>query len=202
MPSEARGNAIVTPSSPIADHVPAWLDPGLEDERLRLHLGGWQVRPGWKILNIQQRPGVDFIGDCCDLSRFAAGSVSAVYASHVLEHLSHQGELPRALAEIRRIMIPDGILLMSVPDLEILCSLFLDKTLDTNERLRVMSMMFGGQVDSYDFHKVGLWREYVAYLLRQAGFRRVNQVPEFGIFSDASRTTVRGRSISLNLIVN
>ena len=120
----------------------------------------------------------------------------------MLEHVSHRDELPAALSEIRRILAPDGLFLMSVPDLEALSALFLDKSLDLGERLRVMSMMFGGQVDEHDFHKVGLWRDYLAILLGQAGFKKVNQVPEFGIFKDASRTRVRDQLISLNLIIS
>jgi hypothetical protein len=64
-----------------------------------------------------------------------------------------------------------------------------------------MMIMFGAQADEHDYHRVGLWREYLAALLGQAGFRRVDQVPLFGLFRDSSTVTVRGRNISLNLIV-
>jgi hypothetical protein len=75
------------------------VDPGFEDGKLRLHIGGRIKRAGWKILDVSQRPEVDFIGDCCDLSRFATASVSTIYASHVLEHLRYRDELPVALSE-------------------------------------------------------------------------------------------------------
>jgi len=189
-------------SLPIANLVPAWLDPGCEDGRLRLHIGGWARRPGWKILDIQAGPIVDFVGNCRDLSQFGDGTVSAVYASHVLEHLPYRDELPKALSEIRRILTTDGIFLMSVPDLEVLCQLFLDRELPFKERLTVMAMMFGGQNDDHDFHYVGLWREHLGRLLAQAGFRRVDQVPVFGLFQDSSSANVRGRYISLNVIVS
>src|SRR3970040_2204430 len=73
-------------------------------QTLRLHVGGWQVMPGWKILNVQPGPGVDYVGDCSDLGQFADGSVEEIYASHVLEHLGYIENLPRALAEFRRVL--------------------------------------------------------------------------------------------------
>lgn len=187
-------------TSPIAGIVPRWLDPGVDDGRLRLHIGGQEPRAGWKILNIQERPGVDFVGDCCNLSQFADKSVSAVYASHVLEHVSHRDELPKAISEIRRVLIPDGVFLFSVPDVKVLCELFLDETLRYGQRHHVMRILFGGQIDAHDFHKVGLWHGYLVRLMKDAGFNRARQVPAFGLFDDASNTKIRNRSISLNMI--
>ena len=54
---------------------------------MRLHIGGEEIKEGWKILNIQKKPGVDFIGDITDLSQFDDESIEEVYASHVLEHV-------------------------------------------------------------------------------------------------------------------
>lgn len=187
--------------NPLASVVPAWLDPRVDDDRLRLHIGGQEARPGWKILNIQPGAGVDFVGDCSDLSRFCDGTVSVVYASHVLEHLSHNDGLPRALAEIRRILTPDGVFLMSVPDMRLLCEIFLEKDISLQDQHTVMLMLFGGQIDAHDFHCVGFWREYLAYLFNRAGFSRVTQVETFGIFQDSSSAFFRGRYISLNLVV-
>ena len=187
---------------PIAKYVPDWLDPGYEDERLRLHIGGRYSRPGWKILDIQAGPSVDFVGDCQNLSQFGDATVSAIYASHVIEHLSHRNELEQALTEIRRVLMKDGVFLMSVPDLSVLCELFLDQSLSFKDRSTVMYMMFGGQLDAHDFHRVGLWRDYLGQSLSAAGFRRVDQVPVFGLFHDSSLASVHGRYISLNVIVS
>src|ERR1035437_5557082 len=86
---------------------------------LRLHIGGDQPLAGWKILNIQPGPHVDYVGNCVDLSRFAANSAAEVYASHVLEHLGYQSELLHTFKEIHRILQPGGAFAFSVPDLEI-----------------------------------------------------------------------------------
>src|SRR4051812_17814109 len=93
------------------------------DEPLRLHVGGESVKPGWKILNIRRGPGVDFVGDCRDLSQFADESVAAVYGSHVYEHLDYAGEVQKAMAEVHRVLKPGGEFFIAVPDLERLCRL-------------------------------------------------------------------------------
>jgi predicted O-linked N-acetylglucosamine transferase (SPINDLY family)/predicted SAM-dependent methyltransferase len=170
------------------------------DEPLRLHVGGKEVRPGWKILNAQAGPGVDYVGDCADLGRFADGSVEEIYASHVLEHLGYQSELPRALKEFHRVLRPGGIARISVPDFERLVRLFLDPASTLDERYVCMRMVFGGQVDEFDYHRVGLSEEFLTQYLLHAGFSRVERVERFGLFTDASLLGLRGQPISLNVV--
>ena len=38
---------------------------------MKLHIGGQTTKDGWKILNIQKKDGVDFVGDLTDLSQFS-----------------------------------------------------------------------------------------------------------------------------------
>ncbi|OGA55760.1 MAG: hypothetical protein A3G81_19560 [Betaproteobacteria bacterium RIFCSPLOWO2_12_FULL_65_14] len=178
-----------------------WLE---EEERsqqtLRLHVGGWQFMPGWKILNVQPGPGVDYVGDCSDLGQFADGSVDEIYASHVLEHLGYLEKLPRALAEFRRVLKPGGAARISVPDFEILCRMFIDPRYSAEQRIHIMRMAFGGQVDADDFHHVGLSFEILRDFLQSAGFSRVERVAEFGLFEDTSLFKFAGVPISLNVI--
>ncbi|HWA37349.1 MAG TPA: tetratricopeptide repeat protein [Burkholderiales bacterium] len=169
-------------------------------EPLRLHVGGKEVRSGWKILNAQPGPGVDYVGDCADLGRFADGSVEEIYASHVLEHLGYQSELPRALKEFHRVLRPGGVARISVPDFERLARLFLDPASTLEDRYVCMRMVFGGQVDQFDYHRVGLSEEFLTQYLLQAGFSRVERVEQFGLFTDASRLGLRGQPISLNVV--
>ena len=55
---------------------------------MKLHIGGEEVKADWKILNISNKPGVDYIGDISNLSQFTDNSFQEIYASHVVEHPS------------------------------------------------------------------------------------------------------------------
>ena len=167
---------------------------------LKLHIGGRTPHPDWKIVDVKAGEHTDYVGSCTDLTQFADGSVAEIYASHVLEHLGYQKDLPRALAEFRRVLVPDGLLRVSVPDLTTLCQLFLSGELDTAARFHVMRMMFGGQLDDADFHLVGLNEEFLAYYLRRAGFVDVRRVESLGLFQDSSVLVFAGRPISLNMV--
>lgn len=166
---------------------------------IKLHIGGKEVHPDWKILNIQANPGVDFVGDCVDLSRFPENSIAEVYASHVYEHLSYQGDLVKAFAGVYRVLQPGGMFRVSVPDLHTLCEMFIDSNLPAETRFLTMRMIYGGQTDAYDYHKVGLTAEFIGLFLGKAGFKKCRRVHQFGIFHDTSKLQVAGRFISLNV---
>jgi predicted SAM-dependent methyltransferase len=165
----------------------------------KLHIGGKTPHPEWKILDVARREHTDYIGSCVDLSQFIDGTIREIYASHVLEHLGYSSELPRALQEFHRVLAPGGTLRVSVPDLATLCTLFGDRSLGPAERLHVMRMMFGGQVDDTDFHRVGLDEDLLGAFLENAGFVDITRVEGFGLFDDASTLAFAGRPISLNM---
>ena len=167
----------------------------------RLHVGGKTAAPGWEVLNAVPADYVDHVGNARDLSRFGDDTFLEIYASHVLEHLDYRDELPDTLKEWRRTLVPGGRLYISVPDLDTLAKLFLEKKrLSFEERFRVMRMMFGGHVDEYDYHQVGLDEEILENYLLQAGFVGIRRVPSFGIFADTSDLVFKDVSISLNLM--
>lgn len=172
----------------------------LADEPLRLHIGGEEAKPGWKILNIQAAPVVDYVGDCTDLSRFDTESVEEIYASHVLEHLGYAEKLPRALSEFHRVLKKGARARISVPDMDVLCRLFLEAQPRTSDRILIMRTLFGGQVDPYDFHYVGLSFDILSGLLSDAGFSHTERVSEFGLFQDTSSQRSFGTLISLNVV--
>jgi len=170
-----------------------------EAEMLRVNIGGQGAKAGWKILNILPADYVDYLRDCTDLSCFEDGTVDEFYASHVLEHLGYMGELQQTLREVNRALKPGGIFRISVPDLEVLCRLFLDSRYAAESRFDIMRIIFGGQTDAYDFHKVGLTWENLVPMLEEAGFAKSRRVSEFDIFEDYSSARVDGQLISLNV---
>ena len=167
----------------------------------RLHIGGQVRTAGWEVLDANPGPCVDHIGNAADLSAFADGSFEQLYASHVLEHFDYQGQLVKTLTEWRRVLSPNGTLCVSVPDLDMLARLFLDRTLlSAQDRFLVMRMIFGGHIDKYDYHLVGLNEEFLTSYLHAAGFVGIRRVSDFGLFDDTSSMELKTIPISLNMI--
>jgi predicted SAM-dependent methyltransferase len=167
----------------------------------RLHIGGKQSNPDWEILNAVAGPAVDHLGNAKDLSRFEDNIFLELYASHVLEHFDYANELSVVLKEWFRVLKPGGRVFISVPDLDVLAQLILKRDeLDINQRFHVMRMMFGGQIDEYDYHKVGLNLDFLGSLLHKTGFTGIQKVDEFGIFNDTSSYKHYGMLISLNVL--
>lgn len=169
------------------------------DELLKLHVGGRIARDGWKILDAESRPEVDYLGSVQDLSSFADESCSDVYCSHVLEHVG-QTEILETLNGLHRILAPGGRLYLSVPDLDILVWLFSKPDASKAEKFHVMRMMFGGQLDEYDFHRIGLNYDFLTDYLLDVGFSSIEHVETLGMFEDGSGDRKLGHLVSLNLI--
>ncbi len=166
----------------------------------RLHIGGTSHTDGWEVLNANAAPYVDHVCNANDLSRFENNTFTQVYASHVVEHLDYRDELLNTLAEWHRVLTPSGSVLISVPDLDTLARLFLQKErLALEDRFMVMRMMFGGHVDKFDYHVVGLNEEFLAAFLHRAGYVGIRRVEGFGLFNDTSSMTFKGTAISLNM---
>ena len=167
---------------------------------MKLHIGGWEAKEGWKILNIQKRDNVDFVGDISDLSQFKDNSISEVYASHVFEHVKYI-DVKKTLLGIYRILTYGGKFYISVPNMNVLFRQFLEKKNQTKTKIKIMRMIFGGQIDEYDFHYFGWDFELLSGLLKNVGFEEIEKVDKFSIFThDTSNEDIDGELISLNLI--
>jgi predicted SAM-dependent methyltransferase len=166
---------------------------------MKLHIGGVEVKDGWKILNIQSADGVDFIGDIRDLSQFSDESIEAIYASHVLEHVP-LGDIIATLKGVVRVLKRGGKLYISVPDMDVLCRAFLDVERTPAQKHHIIKMIFGGQIDEFDFHYFG-WNElFLTDALARVGITSVEKVASFGLFDDYSNFAPYGFPISLNII--
>ena len=168
---------------------------------MKLHIGGKEKKEGWKILNIQKFEGVDFLGDISDLSQFENNSIEEVYASHVVEHVPHK-KVNETLKGVYRILSENGKFYISVPDMDVLCKIFIDSKAPPDVKFHIMRMMFGGQVDEFDFHYFGSNFEFMRDFLTNAGFKRIEKVKSFSLFKDTSDYAPYGEPISLNVIAH
>jgi predicted SAM-dependent methyltransferase len=176
------------------------MNPSPPADGMKLHIGGKEKLEGWTIVDALPGPCVDYVGNCNDLSFLADNSCSEVYASHVLEHLGYDGELGTTLKGIHRVLKPGGRLRASVPDLDILCRLFVHPSLDEAGRFHIMRMMFGGRLTAFDVHYAGLNFEILGHFLREAGFRDIRRLAAFGLFNDTSTVKFGDMPISLNIV--
>lgn len=92
--------------------------------QVRLHLGcGSNIIPGWINIDLEAGDGI-MQHDLTKPLPFASGTVQYVYSEHSIEHVSY-GEAASLLREIRRVLMPGGVLRISTPDLVFLIHQYL-----------------------------------------------------------------------------
>lgn len=140
---------------------------------LRLHLGCGPTRlPGWVNL--------DLVGSRADLYwhlgaglPFADGSARAVFAEHLLEHLSLEGAIG-LVEEAARVLAPGGVLRVGVPDFRRYAAAYLGRgeLIERYRPGRPTPLLAVSEVAFLHGHR-SLWdEETLAALLTEAGFRR------------------------------
>ena len=158
-----------------------------------LHVGCGAYHPdklhksfaGWKEIRLDIDPEVkpDIVASLTDMSVVAGDSMDAVYSSHNVEHL-YAHEVPKALAEFRRVLKMEGVALITLPDLQKVCEYVVaDRledqmymspagpiaALDTLYGLR--SAMAGGHL--FMAHRTGFTARTLGTALARAGFSEV-----------------------------
>lgn len=169
-------------------------------DKLKLNLGSRnRAIDGFTGMDIDPHAGVDIVGDVFDLSRFADGSVSEIYASHILEHAPHPKTLD-VLKEWARVLEPGGKLYVAVPDFARTVELYQFRGL--NEW--VVNFLMGDQIYKTAYHYNLFDEPRLEGMLKAAGFSdsfRVEQFP-IGDEDDCSnlKSTVDGEPVSLNMV--
>lgn len=167
----------------------------LAESRTLLHVGCGHARaerlpvcfraPQWREIRFDINPDVmpDIVGSLTDMHRIASASVDAVWSSHNLEHL-HAYEVPRALAEFRRVLKPHGYALITLPDLRAVARHImadaLDRPLYHSEAgpIGALDVLFGHQAsiargNDYMAHRTGFTATSLGHVLVDAGFFEV-----------------------------
>lgn len=93
---------------------------------MNLHLGCGKRNfgAGWTHIDGGTFPHINY-HDLVDLP-FADNTIELVYASHVLEYWDWQEAASLVLPEWRRVLVPNGILRLAVPDFTVMAKLYTD----------------------------------------------------------------------------
>jgi len=151
-----------------------------------LHLGAGASRiEGLKNCDLYH-PDADEKVDCRDLSRFADASVDLIETHHMIEHLS-LADADRAIGEWARVMMPGGFLILTCPDINRVCLMWLSQSIRhaiafgprareraSAAREEAMKMLVGPQNYEGMVHQSAYDRQRLVAKLRLAGF-----IPEF-----------------------
>ena len=136
----------------------------------------------WNEIRLDIDPAVapDITGTMTDMSGVASASVDAIFSSHNIEHL-YPHEVPVALAEFRRVLKPDGFVVITCPDLKSVCALIADDKLTEAAYtspagpIAPLDILYGhrpqmAQGNLYMSHRCGFTEKVLSGTLRSAGF--------------------------------
>jgi SAM-dependent methyltransferase len=139
----------------------------------------------WKELRLDINPDVapDVLGTMTDMAAVAAGSVDAIDSSHNIEHL-YPHEVPMALAEFKRVLGPNGFLVITCPDLQSVCALVADDKLTeaayVSEAgpIAPLDILYGlrpamASGNLFMSHRCGFTLKVLLGVLQEAGFLKV-----------------------------
>ena len=137
-------------------------------------------------LDIDSSVRPDLVGTMTDLSAVATQSVDAVFSSHNIEHL-YPHEVPVALNEFKRVLKPDGFILITCPDLQSVCALVADDKLTEpayqsgQGPISPLDILYGHRAamqagNLYMAHRCGFTRRVMSETLKYCGFSSIVKV--------------------------
>ncbi len=146
----------------------------------------------------------DLVGTMTDMSSVSSESVDAVFSSHNIEHL-YPHEVPVALSEFLRVLKPDGIAIITCPDLKSVCALIAeDKLTDPAYTspagpIAPLDILYGlrtsmAQGNLYMAHRCGFTQKVLTATLQASGFKSVATTargyPYFDLWAVASKKEI------------
>jgi predicted O-linked N-acetylglucosamine transferase (SPINDLY family)/predicted SAM-dependent methyltransferase len=141
--------------------------------------------PGWEEIRLDIDPAndPDILGSMHDMPMVAGSSIDAIYSSHTIEHL-YPDEVPTAIAEMLRVLKPDGFAVITCPDLQAAARMIAeDRLMDvvydsplgpvTPFDMVFSHRMFTGRDKPYMSHHCGFTLKVLMGTLRENGFASV-----------------------------
>ena len=135
-------------------------------------------------INPEARP--DIVGTMVDMASVKTGSMEAIFSSHNIEHL-YPHEVPVALNEFKRVLAPEGFVVLTCPDLQSVCKPIAEGKLteplyqSPAGPIAPIDILFGHRAsmqrgDLYMAHRCGFTEKVLSATFQQAGFRSVATV--------------------------
>jgi hypothetical protein len=160
--------------------------PHHEKEAVRLHLGcGTQYLPGYVNIDCKKTPVTDKICDIRQLP-YQDNTVDTIECYHVLEHIPvclhaavnpdygmKYASLIAVLEEWRRVLKPEGNLVIEMPDLDAVMREYLEADESRKEELLISIYGSYRNDDDTDIHRWGASEDRLRYILDRAGFKYI-----------------------------
>jgi len=175
---------------------------------IKINMGcGWRnFGAGWVHIDAGDYDHLDY-KSITDLSQYDDGTVSLIYASHVVEYFDRD-EVVNLLQEWHRVLKEDGTIRIAVPDFETLTWLYRTDRIDLNQML---GPLYGKMKmsDKNIYHKTTYDIRSLTKVLETAGFKQIRRyrwdTTEHSQFDDHSQAYIphmdkdNGFLISLNV---
>lgn len=167
----------------------------MRDSKILLHVGcGFKNKSNttkgfsdhiWRELRLDVNPQVnpDVVGSMTDMGAVKANSVDAIFSSHNLEHL-YAHEVVLAINEFKRVLKPNGILVLTCPDLQSICAMVAEGKLTESAYnspagpIAPIDMIYGHRRsiqsgDVFMAHRCGFTEKVLVGTFRESGFHSV-----------------------------
>jgi predicted SAM-dependent methyltransferase len=151
-------------------------------QKLHRHFHGSE----WREIRLDLDPAVhpDIVCSITDMRPVVGNTVDAIWSSHNLEHLQRH-EVPQALAEFIRVLKPNGLLLLTLPDLQQVAQLVVEDRLEdqayhsSSGPITPLDMIFGHTAslahgNPFMAHRTGFTARTLNKALVEAGFVEVS----------------------------
>ena len=144
----------------------------------RLHWGCNDKTPaGWINSDIKERPGIDLSCDILDGLPLADESIDYISSQHALPELKITDQ-EKALRELSRVLKPDGVLRLCLPDLDRAIAAYHSGRREyfLVDDWETLSGNFITHILWHSYNRTLFTFDFAEELLRTAGFRDVRQV--------------------------
>jgi SAM-dependent methyltransferase len=139
---------------------------------IKVHLGCWhRVIPGFVHVDLCDMEHIDHQSGIDELPFFTDCSAELIYCSHALEYFDRD-QAKKALIEWNRVLKPDGILRLAVPDFQALIKVYQQ----AEELNAVLGPLYGKMTIERDrgsatiYHKTVFDANSLSALLTECGF--------------------------------